>query len=52
MGYAWFTHGKEAEERNGGVNIGADDVFFAEVDSDVDSNLFEAGVWGNKGKEK
>ena len=25
--YAWFTDGKEAEDRNGGVHIGGGDLF-------------------------
>ena len=45
-GYAWFTDGEEVEDRNGGLQIGGDDVFFydANIDSDVDLNEFEGEV--------
>ena len=46
-GYAWFTNGEEVEDSNGGVHIGSEDVSFyddANVDSDVDSNVFEGEV--------
>ena len=44
--YAWFTDGKEVEDRNGEVQIDGDNVFSddSKVDSDVDSNVFESEV--------
>ena len=54
-GYAWFANGKEVEDRNGKVHIGDDNDFFyddADINSDIDSNLFEGKVWGSKGKQK
>ena len=52
--YAWFSNGKDMEDRNKRVHIGGDDVFFyddADIDSDVNSNVFDGGVWGNKTKQ-
>ena len=47
-GCAWLTSGDKLEDRNGGVHIGADNAFFF----DVNSNLFDSGVWKNKEKQK
>ena len=48
--HACFVDGEEVqvEDGNSGVHIDVDDEFLyddADVDLDVDSNLFEAGVW-------
>ena len=45
-GYAWFTNGKEVEDRDRGLHIYDDKIFYddANLDSDVDLNEFEGEV--------
>lgn len=54
MGYSLLTNGEELKGRNVRVHIGVD-IFFcddAEVDMDIDLNLYESGIRGSKGKQK
>ena len=38
-GYDWFADGNEVEDKNGGVHIRGNDVFYDNYDDDLDVDL-------------